>query len=293
MWFTRWSAAAMANIYQRRMAAASLLAVIVSAYPVLFSSFPVLLRPVSDAFGWGRGEMSLGLMAASIAATIMHPIIGRQLDKYGSRAVLLPGYAIFGLSVILLALNNGQPAVLIALYVLAGAANTLATGTAFGRAISLVFVEKRGLMLGLCLGVGGGIGSAIMPLIAGYFIERFGWRGAYVGLGLLPIFIGLPILFVLMREPPVSLAASDPAPGRIYGLSFAEAARSPALWIMLLSIFFTTGVISGTIAHFVAIAGDRGIAPANAAMMLTYMAGLIRQIWPGAGDRDIGLFRRQ
>ncbi len=78
--------------YQARIAAAGFIGMIVSVSPILFSSFPVLLQPVSAEFGWGRGEMSFALMSAMFTATILYPLVGRLLDRYGSRAILLPGF---------------------------------------------------------------------------------------------------------------------------------------------------------------------------------------------------------
>ena len=267
--------------YQVRIAAASLVGMIVSVSPILFSSFPVLLQPVSAEFGWGRGAMSYALMAAMVTATILYPFMGRMLDRFGSRAILLPGFGMFGLSVVGLSLMNGSQPLMLALYALAGATSTMASGVAIARAVSRVFFGKRGLMLGICLGAGGGIGGAAMPLVTRLLIDQAGWRGAYVGLGLLPIAIGIPTVYFLLREPPVKSA--DPV-FEPFGLSARESMRSPRLWLLLVSIFLTCGVIAGVQAHFVAIAGDRGIGATGAAAMLS--VGAIATM---AGQLSIGL----
>lgn len=252
--------------YQLRIAAAGFIGMMVSVSPILFSSFPVMLQPVSEEFGWGRGEMSFALMAAMIAATILYPFIGRLLDRYGSRAILLPGFGLFGLSVIGLSFMNGSQPLMLGLYALAGATSTMASGVAIARSLSRVFFGKRGMMLSICLGAGGGIGGAAVPLATRFLVDEFGWRGAYLGLGLLPLVLGMVSVFFLLREPPVD--SPDPT-FQTFGPSAGEALRSPSLWLILVSLLLTCAAISGVQAHFIAIAQDRGVAPTAAAAMFS------------------------
>ena len=74
----------------------------------------------------------------------------------------------------------------------------------------------------------------------------------------------------------VAAHRSEPCTEPIWlGCSLQKRPDRLPLWICLLSISSPAGIISGTIAHFVTIAGDHGIAPADATMMLTYMAGAL------------------
>ncbi|MEP7243711.1 MAG: MFS transporter [Gammaproteobacteria bacterium] len=265
-----------------RIAIGSFIGMIVSVYPILFTSFPVLLQPISAEFGWGRSTLSLALLFTTTTATILYPFVGRALDRWGSRAILLPGFLAFGLAISALSLINGSTTQLFLLYILAGACSTLTAGLAFGRALSRAFESNRGLMLGVCLGVGGGLGAAIMPLYTHWLVEAFGWRGAFLGLALAPLLVGVPTVFFLIHE---SLRSSGAAAALVYGHHLKEALRSANYWIVLAGIFIVNIVVGGLFGHFVAVASDLHVSSGTAASMLSAasVATLIGQFGIGIG----------
>ena len=143
--------------------------------------------------GWGRAEMSTAFMVTYFTSAAMYPV-GPMLDRFGPKRVVVSGLLLFGLSVAALSTLNGSTLQLTILYGLAGALGVLPGSVAYARAISAQFTKRRGLMLGICLGVAGGLGAALTPPLAGWLIENFGWRNAYIVLGSLPVIIG--------RRPP-------------------------------------------------------------------------------------------
>ncbi len=56
----------------------------------------------------------------------------------------------------------------------------------YAKAISAWFESTRGLALGIAM-AGVGIGTALDPQIVRVLINHVGWRGAYVGLGVLTL----------------------------------------------------------------------------------------------------------
>lgn len=236
----------------------------VSVFPILIAPFPVLLQPVSNEFGWGRSTLSLAILLATAIATLLYPFVGRALDRWGSRAILVPGFLMFGLSICALSLIGRHEPQLYLLYILAGACGTLPTGVAFGRVITRAFDSNRGLVLGICLGVGGGVGAVIMPVYAHWLIATFGWRGAYIGLGLAPLAIGFPAALLLTREPRSGSKVVD-----TYGHWLGEALATYEYWVVIAGIFFVNVAVGGLFGHFVAIAGDLGVSSGKAASMVS------------------------
>ena len=79
--------------------------------------------------------------------------------------------------------------------------------------------------------------------------SEFGWRGAYIGLGLVPFVLVWPVLYFLFR-PIESTGAEDNKVGQEAhqaheGLTLSEAAKSYRFWILLLSILFAYMGFSG------------------------------------------------
>src|SRR5439155_8708279 len=107
-----------------------------------------------------------------------------------------------------------------------------------------------------------------MPQLAEALIERFTWRGAYLGLALLTAVVALPAVALWIREPrlgegerggPMTTAAKMP------GLTVREVLATGRFW-MLVAVFFLVGIsINGTAAHVVPLLTDAGIPRAQAA----------------------------
>ncbi len=69
------------------------------------------------------------------------------------------------------------------LWLFYGFAAVMIKSTVWTAAVSSVFKQGRGLALGLTLS-GTAVANAIVPPITTALIDAYGWRGAFVGLGL-------------------------------------------------------------------------------------------------------------
>jgi hypothetical protein len=58
-----------------------------------FYSAGVFMKPLSDEFGWSRGEVSLGAVAISLGNLIAVPVAGRIIDGIDGIGAVLPGIA--------------------------------------------------------------------------------------------------------------------------------------------------------------------------------------------------------
>ena len=60
----------------------------------------LFVDPLGQAFGWSRTEISASLSFAAVGI-ITAPFLGRLLDKYGAKPVMLGAVALMGLSFVL------------------------------------------------------------------------------------------------------------------------------------------------------------------------------------------------
>ena len=262
------------------IATATFIGMAVTDYPVLFCSFPQLLQPVSAEFGWGRSTMPLALLIAAPIQALLYPVVGWLLDRWGSRQVLCGGFVVFGLCMVALAGMTGSVPQMLMIYVCAVLAGTFATGVAFGRVVATNFDLNRGLMLGICLGIGGGAGAAVIPGVTRLLLEHWGWRGAYVGLGLAPIFIGIPAALWLPAE--VSRSKQDVADSE---RGRWECLQQRTFLLLVMATFSSCMVINGSAAHLAAIAADHHLTTSTAALVLSVFALAMM-----SGQFGIGLF---
>ena len=113
----------------------------------------------------------------------------------------------------------------------------------------------------------------LFPPFAHLLIEHFGWRRAYVGLGLVPIVIAFPLVFLPEGERPAIAARSDHAPVPVqFGLTVAQAVRQPGLWLIFVAIFLSCFANNGLLVHLAPLLTDRGISLAVATAALSTVA---------------------
>ena len=233
--------------------------------PVLFFTSGVFLKPIAADMHWQRSTVSFALSLATFLSALATPILGRMMDRWGIRAVSLPGLLVFAASLGMLALSPGSPVAFIILAALAGVASTVQAPLPYAKAISAWFDDRRGLALGIAM-AGVGLGAIIVPQIARALIERVGWRGAYVGLGALTLAVAFPAVALCIREPD---AREESGQARVPlvrrpGVAAREAARSAQFWLMAGVFLLAGAAIMGANAHIVPLLTDRGLTPVAA-----------------------------
>jgi len=254
---------------QWRVVVASALALIVGNGPVLLFTFGIFLKPIAGQTGWSRGTMSLGVAIALILAGLMTPIVGRLVDRWGVRPVLLFAITAFALGVAALSLSPANVAGFVALY---GCAGLLSSGQAplpYAKAIASRFDSRRGLALGIAM-AGVGIGTSVMPQVASILLKNFSWREAYTALGILTWLVAFPAAFFVSD---LKLGETRISRSTTAGDDVSSALRGTDFWAMALAILLVVVALNGVIVHLVALWTDRGMA-SNTATSLLIAVGL-------------------
>lgn len=256
--------------------------------PIMQFSFGVFVRPLGEALQADRGTLSAALMAGLLMTGLTTLLAGRLVDRHGTRAVALPAIALFGLGMAGIGLLADSVWSLVLLYGLTGIAAAGQTPLPCSKVIANHFDERRGLALGIAT-AGVGVGAALVPMLAQQLLGAYGWRMAFVGLGLLVLLVALPAMAFLVA-PSGQGGAHSGQLGRpadlpaLPGLSAAQALRDLAFWKLALSFFLVAVAASGVIAHIVPLMVDRGVpAPKAAGVMgaagLALIAGRLLAGW--------------
>jgi len=253
-----------------RVAVAAFIGMVVSA-PAVFSVNPLLLKPMVAEFTWGRSTLAAGYVVAAPVMALLYLIIGPAFDRFGVRRILIPGTVIFGLSVAMFTQLDGSVWQFLLIKGIVAATGSLITGIAFGKVVSRHFSTNRGLMLGICLGGGGGLGMAVLPLIGDYVFVQFGWRATYFAMAMIAVAVGLPAALALPRDASGSRIAAVPETGLAAGVAL----RSPVFLMLLLTTFLACGVLNGAQAHMAAIMTDKGLSSKDAAISLSIYAAAL------------------
>ncbi len=232
------------------------------------ASFGVFVLPLSQTFGWGRGDISVAATLMSLTMIAVAPISGVLIDRVGVRRIIIPSTVLFGLILASLALLGGQLWQLYLTYFLIAVVGVGTSPLTYSRIILAWFDARRGLALGIAL-AGVGIGAALVPIFVRAMTAAYSWQAGYLGLAALVLFVSLPFVAAWVREP--DAAQSEALAQTPSGFTFAEALRSRALLLMGGS-FVLLGVFTGGIlAHLVPLLVDRGVDQTTAALVASVM----------------------
>jgi MFS family permease len=242
---------------------------------MVYTVFGLFLIPISAEFGWPRSAVSLVLLVLAIAGAISYPIVGRVIDRYGARRVLLGGNLLFAMSVALVSVTSANKAHFYLTYVLLGITAAIPSTVMYTKVIAAWFDRNRGFALGFAGGFGNGIGAAIAPVFVAMLLAKYGWRGAHLGIALAIVAIGFPVLFVLLRDAPSQRKAGTDA---AVGMTLAEARRTKPFWIILIAVALGAGCMTAVFAHVVPMLVDRNISMQRAVSVLVTFS-LVTALW--------------
>jgi predicted MFS family arabinose efflux permease len=245
--------------------------VFVSFASIVVYTFGVFLKPLAAAFGWSRAEVSLGFTFTALTIAACSPFIGRLLDRYPARRIVIPCTAIYGIAFASLAFLTSHLSHLLAVFFVLGVVGNGTTQLGYARVISAWFDRERGRALAAVM-AGSGLGSMVFPPIAQALISAYGWRVAYGALGGIILLLGLPFAIAFLYEPqaPPDEPRHQPWHADVPLWQSILSFRFLGIVAALLLFSFAT---NGLYAHWAALLTDRGFPAGRAATVLS-VAGL-------------------
>jgi MFS family permease len=251
---------------------------LLSVTPTVTAVFGVFLVSISQEFGWTRTAVAGAFTALSLANAAMFPIAGRLADRYGTRPVLVTGFTLLGLAILGLSTISPNPFRFYLMFALTGAIGALPSNMVLCKLLSEWFDEGRGFWMGLTSGIGNGVGSTVMPMLAAVLMGHYGFRGAFVGIGLLVLLVGVPLALLTLRAPPELVRAGIPPDEALTGMTVGEALRSPLYWLIFSAVPIAGGSLTAVFANTVPIMLDRGLSITQATTVIAVFA-MICTVW--------------
>src|ERR1700729_56385 len=259
-----------AGYFGWRVALAACLGVMGGFGSLFVYTFTVFVKPLGAQFGWNRESVSVGFAIAAMTVGFSSPIIGRLIDRYGPRHIILPCMSIFGCGIAAFGLlRSGIWQFYLTCFVI-GVVGNGAAHLAYARSISTWFERRLGTALAFVM-VGAGLGAMILPVVAQSIISRSGWRAAYASLGGLALLLGLPLSWRYIRERRVF--GRESAVVAHSGMTWEQGVRSFAFWIITAILFVSSISMNGAITHLSALLTDRGLTAGSAALCASILGG--------------------
>jgi len=266
----------------------------------------VFLEPMIEDLNWSRTLFSGMYTAGSLIAALFMVVVGKALDRFGSRKMLATLCVLMGFSCIWMSGVSTEWQLLLGF----AALRTIGQGS-FGLVsstmISIWFIRIRGRATAVA-SFGGAASMAIFPVIVHFFVALYDWRVTWLILGVSAWCILLIPSVLLVRRSPESVGLIPD--GEIvdregnnctteknyvaddeFSYTLSDALRTRALWMLTLSSLAVPLVMTGLMFHHVSILGAQGISSQMAAVTLglfgplmlvfSVVSGLLADRFPG------------
>lgn len=259
---------------------------------VNFYGISIFFVAIIKEFGWSRTLLSSVFSLSRLEGGVMGPLEGILTDKLGPRKLMVVGLPLMALGFVLLSQVNSLLAMLLVYILPITLGSTLGTFTPVSAAIANWFVRRRAIALGCALS-GTALGGAAVVPVLGWWISTYGWRSATVAAGALILVLGFPIALIMRHRPeqygylpdgvdptigPCTSATetrqAEGAPQAPEAVEFRplQSLKTPAFWLIGLSLSLRSIVTTGFTLHFAAMMVDRGLSLAVASSFLGSVA---------------------
>ena len=263
------------------------------------NAFGLFVLPISKDLGLSRADVNTGYILVILGGAAVAPFLGRLVDTYPVRRVMLACALLFsgGLVTVGLSQNVWLSAAMLVLPVAAGMGGVGTIGAM--TIIARWFKAQRGRAMAISM-MGMSLGTILLTPMVGLMIASLGWRNTLVALG-----IGMGMLFLIaiamMREYP---GPDDIEPGTQGGsaqqpqsdvpdeigkpLSTLQILKMPMFLLPSIAAALALSAAQAIAISLVPMAQEAGIGVAKAATLMSMLgaasiAGKFLLIW--VGDR--------
>jgi MFS family permease len=240
----------------------------------------LFVLPLQAEFHISRAAANSSILVLFLGVVFMAPVVGKQLDRWPIRKVMVLGAIILAFSLSAITAVHSlwiMSAILLlplaAVFMGLGQLNTTTLASRW-------FYKRRGLALGIAAVATSG-GGLVAPLLSAA-IQNYGWREAlfWEGLMMAALIIVLTLLFI--RDRPADLGLADHpenkgrpsrgAAGDGASLAWKEFLFSRGFWIPGLTVATISAACQALVITVVPYGVQIGIAPTAAALAVSLFA---------------------
>lgn len=263
-----------------------------------FYGHGVLLDPIREQYGWTKGTVSLAVTLYFLTAGIVGLVMGRAVDKYGSKPMLVIGSIVMGLALLLLDRVSAMWQ-FYAVYILMAVGWCGISLMPVNTLIANWFVRKRGQAMSITM-TGLSVGGILLVPFSTFLIVRWGLAVTLPVLGLLLWIIIIPLAAFAVKQRPADIGQfpdgipfdAEQENGSSGSLSYAsqmrewtrlEAMSTMAFWAVVVAFFLAmTGQVAYLVHQISFLGRTLGLAGAATAVSVTAIASIVGRLLLGS-----------
>ena len=226
-------------------------------------SFGVFFAEFVEIESWSNESSAAIYSASMIVFAVGSTPSGILLDRYGPRIVFGLGAFLLALGLFLSSYASDVRHLMLSYGIISGTGLALFGLGPFAAVIAgWVPPARRGRAIGIVF-AGTGFGSLLFVPLSTWLIESFGWRNAYLVLGLLCLFVLAPLLIAGQQKPPVPTLRGDQT--QTTRRNWRELLTNPLFWAIIVVALTAIGPLRSLTVHHVAYMESVGVKRQTAA----------------------------
>ena len=141
-------------------------------------SMGLLLKPMADDLSWTRSTLSLSVAVFMTVTALSLPLVGRTVDRFGAKYVLIGGILLTAISLGLMTIMQTPLQAVFIYGLLFGLGSAATSVIPIGVMITRQFPERAGFANSVAIS-GMGVGQLLIISTLTSQLDAIGWRGRF------------------------------------------------------------------------------------------------------------------
>lgn len=272
-WFYGWNILLLTMVFQA------------VSYGLITYGFALLVVPWQQEFGAAVRDIMLGIAILQFSAGVQSAFVGRALDNYSPRLIVMVGAGLLAIGFGLMAMATALWQIIVLYATLIPAAIAM-TGPLVAQSLILRwFVGRRGVAMGISA-LGTSIGGLIFPSLLGLMLASSGWRISLLVIPSLGALVVCLLTYIVLnkRLPPKIIQKPQSGDDSHCGTIFTtdnrqwktkEIFSSKSFWILVVAFIPVIASYSAVQFNFGPYIKNLGYAPEQTAVLISIVAFLM------------------
>ncbi len=221
----------------------------------IFYCFPLMFTALERDLGATQSQLSGALSLWFISSAVASIFLGRLLDKFSIKKIMMIGGVIFSLGLFSISFVQSSFSLLLIYATLLAIGGPALGNLSVTKLVANWFEANAGMALGIAA-IGISFSGVILPILVDPLIEMIGWRSVYMVFGLIVIFLLIPTVRYFVIDTPEEIGQykdnlpDQPAPDSSQGLlGIKDFFKHGIFWIISLAFAFQFLAMGGVLLH--------------------------------------------
>ena len=252
---------------------------------LFWQSNSIFFGPIKEDLRLNSAKTSVIFATSRAEGSIAGPFVGRLVDRFGARPMILVGGLMAGLGYVLLHRVDNYWVFMAVFVLIVSAGRSAGMGQTLLSAANTWFVRRRSMAMSICITGFSSGGAVILPLIT-VGVHSIGWRDVMLYSGIFMCIMVVPLAMVVRRSPEsMGLLPDGDEPGRAaearrgdrrpvevpVDFSVREALGTNAYWVLLVATVLRIGLWGAVSLHMVEMFAWKGIERETAGFLFSLL----------------------